>query len=677
MSSSELGSSESGSVRGDPSISRRGMIKTVGAGAGVAAVGSGAVPHTDQLSPVQESEAIAPLAALGVGLAAGVVAGAAGTYVVGRITKDEESVDPEEIEKSLRQNEVHDIASTMDGQRSGQMRQTIQQDWVNANYDQTPFAKAAWAELEAAAAFEIVNGNSSEAQTAAFQALDRQATIAYWNAIEGHNRAIIGGDNDPGLIGGLVSGTDGGEATDDAGNYIGRKLGNFGVGGSHDLYSNYYNGVIAVTPSNVTDMDEWEPVKESEWIDPETSEGTGAYTVYKRTWNNPFMDPSKIDEIPVDEITIYGLPVRGSYNTDRVRIAAPWSEYYTDEGDGNKGTIQVNVGHPDREYVTPLDQTLYSRYLGKIDQAYREISNGVSDYVSNLDNALAEGVIEPSDIFSPSDAIDQFSNTSQQKQFAAQMVFNGIGAPSEEYSYEAKIKHPDLASESKWGQLFVSFASGVDNISVEPGTTIASADYRGAYFGFYREDTGEFQDRVLSGSSDLQILDVTETKDEEEYESDNSAGENGEATVWEGDDPPDPIQFPGDHPDHRIVVEGASGSKSSHPVSEIKGDADSNRWYLPSTSLSNGESIENIRIMKPPQLTESVQYISSPGSVTEETIKKRIESRSQLVETIESLQDESVLGGGFLDDFGLFGLGAMETLILVVVSIAGLNAASG
>jgi hypothetical protein len=665
------------------------MLQTTAAAGGAAALGTGAVP--DQIDPVGESEAIAPLVA-GALVGGGIIAGAAGTVAYAKLTGGDGDV--EEIKDSLVYNRSHDIASTMQGQREGELRQSIRQDWIEPDPDTTPFAKTAWSEIDGAAGFEIVNGNNAEAQTAAFQALDRQFTIAYWNAIQGHNRALIGGEDTPGLMTAMANAVDGGETTGDSGTTIGRDLGNFSVSGTHLQYSTaYMNDIIAVDPDQLRNPHDWEPVEASRytWTDDNDEEqDPGYYTLFKRTWQNAPVPPSEIEEIPVDEVTLYGIPCMGSYNNDKASMAKLWSSHIDTATDGANRSVDVSVTHPERESVEPLQQTLYSRYLQAIDDGYSTISDQVTTYVDSLDDALAEGVIDPADIYSPSDAIDQFAGTSQQSQFAAQMTFNGIGAPSTDHTYEARIKHDDLASDDHWGQLFVSFASGTENVELTPGRIITPDEYRGAYFGFVRQDNQDFTRRVLSDDSDLEILDIRGTTGEQEYESDATAKEGGEVTVYQGEDPPEPIQFPAENDGYSIVVQGAV-NKSTHPVTEVKGESTENgqRYYLPSTNIPEGESIEQIRLIQPVNLEEATPYVSDPGNISQDAIVERLESRAELIQQIEELNDGPLGGGGGLFDGGLFdgglptlpGLGVLESAVVVgggsILTLLGLSAASG
>jgi len=661
-------------------MNRRQMIKTVGAGAGVAALGTGAVPPS-RVSPVGESEAgLITVGAVAVGLVAAYGAGVAThKYLL------DEGADVDT--STLIENEVHSNASGVAGQRE-RNRQEITDLWIDAPVDETPFADASWENFTTAAALEIVNGNGPEAEQAAYTAHDKQSARAYYNAIQDWNAAIIGGEEADGLIGALVLAQS--DPDDD-------RLGSTTqiVPGDSSTY-NY-----PADPSNITSRDpsstkitssgEWEPVEASEIYDgnefeedPDSIEdaqeqhGIGEYAVWKREWKNEEhpIDLESVEgiETPVE---IYGISSNGNGNDI---LIAPSGYNFLNDYHEYVETGEIQVEHSSRPTVTPLAGGLYDGYFNSIDNTYDELQNNqIPDWVSLLKDSLEEGVISPTDVISPQSALNNFAKTPTQSRFTAEAVFSGMAAPSD-YTFRAEVSHPDLVSDSKWGTLFVKFAGKEDPPNISAGTTLEPADYHSAVLGFVREDNGEYTRRGLSGKETLEILDVEETEDEEKRQpEEESAGENGEVLVWpDNGEVPDPIKLSDNYGDWSVVVGGGSGTKSRHKVSDIVEKEDG--WYLDTTSLSNGELIEEIRLNPPIEYSQPTRFWTDKGTVNEEQIRARVTTTEIVRQEIEeALGGDDPIGGGFFDGGlpSLPGLGFIESVIVVILAIFGLNAASG
>jgi hypothetical protein len=257
------------------------------------------------------------------------------------------------------------------------------------------------------------------------------------------------------------------------------------------------------------------------------------------------------------------------------------------------------------------------------------------------------------------------------------MTFSGIGAPSNDFGYQAKVSHPDLAAGSLWGNLFISFSGEPQSISA--GTTLAPTDYNMAYLGYYRQDNGNFDQVALSGSSELQILDVSGLDEEQtRQDGEQTAGSNGDVFVWptDGDkEVPAPIKYPADHNGWKVVVEGAS-TKSTHPVGDVQsGDS----CYSLTTSLNEGELVESVRLVPSINYEQASEYIQNPGDVTAEQIQNRISQLKTLKQEIKELEDAANNGlGGGLPGLGglptLPGLGVVESAIVAALGITGFKA---
>jgi hypothetical protein len=431
--------------------------------------------------------------------------------------------------------------------------------------------------------------------------------------------------------------------------------------------------------------------------------GTGNYVGFKVSVPLDYFpaNPANIEEIPVTEednhVEIYAIPAAESGSSAPYPCfpGHQWAEPLLTLGTNPTriGVPTIEVSHPDRETATVTDGKVFIDQLAAIEAAMNQLKSDLPTYVDSLDQALAEGVIDPADIISPSAAMSEFAEADSQSGFAARLAFSGIPTP-EDLSYQAKVQHPDIQSEDGlWGTLFISFADQqtAANTNVAAGTTLPAADYRQAYLGIYREDNGNWDEILLTPTADdgsdqpIEVLDVDGTTDVEPWEpveEESTAGANGKVVVWDEEtmgEPPDEIKYPADHDGWKIIVQGAA-TESSHSVSEVEEPTEGEtKWVLPSTNLAEGEAIEEIRISGPVKYRQPVDYAQDPGNVNEEKIDNRIDGTQRLIEEIRELENSGVgVGvGPDIDIPTIPGLGVIESAVVVILAILGLNAASG
>jgi hypothetical protein len=637
----------------DPQLTRRGMLKTAGAAGGVAALGTGAVPQSvpqsHRLTMTQESEAFAPILA---GVAVGVIGTSAGFAIAEWLNNESAS----ELAEDTVENAVHTRATGVAGQRET-LRSRITEQFVSPTYDETPFADAAFNQFQAAAALELVNGNGvGQAESAAFSALDEQTTIAYYNKIQSWNQAIIGGQNNDGLMAALVNAL------------------NQGTGQLSTTANNENDGSQAINSYNVkaygkSKFSNWQPVDAAEIGD------TGNFVVWKREWSNAPTPVSSIDDIEADKVNIYSISTEWSNSSNSGEgMICPWGDFIDHPNKYVHGTY-LEVTHPSRATTRPLDGTVFHDYFASVDKTYSEYtSNEIPDYVSILDQALAEGLIQPSEVLGPRAAYAEFADASDQQRFAAEMTFGGLAAP-EKYSYQAKVSHANIQSDSLWGLLFIAYGDN-EAKDLKPGMTLQPSEYQGAILGFNRQDNGNFDRRYLSGNSKLEILDIDGGEEIVDKPEDRTAGPNGRVVVWpdsRDQEAPDAIKLPGDHQGWTIAITGAQ-NRDTVRVSEVRLEDDGH--VVPDTDLSEGELIEQIRIQAPIGMTNPVQYTDPSGNINEEQVRQNVKGTNELVEEIKDLDDGIFAGGGSLDIPTLPGFGPIESIIIVALAFFGLNAAS-
>jgi hypothetical protein len=267
----------------------------------------------------------------------------------------------------------------------------------------------------------------------------------------------------------------------------------------------------------------------------------------------------------------------------------------------------------------------------------------IPDYVQSVSDSYQQGDIDLSDVLSTGDIFDQFSSSPEQQRLASNLLSVGLPVP-ENTGVEALISHPDLQSDEVWGHLYPRF-SVEDPAPIQPGTTLPSSDYSMAYFGSYNSD-GELNTQILSGDSDLQVLDVTgldDTSDVSVESRDGSAGENSGVVIYRGEDPPAPIQYPADHSDWTIVITGAT-NQSTHSPSEVTKDG--NEYSIPSTDLAAGEGVEEVRLVPPSNYTDPVEPVTNATDTDAEELTSALESVKETIDEIE--QSGSNAGGAAL-----------------------------
>jgi uncharacterized protein YbjQ (UPF0145 family) len=305
--------------------------------------------------------------------------------------------------------------------------------------------------------------------------------------------------------------------------------------------------------------------------------------------------------------------------------------------------------------------------------------------VTTLDNQLAEGVIDPADIVSPRTAVNEFANSDEQTRAAAHLAFSGAYVPDGELGFKAKVSHPDLASDSLWGTLFVSFSVSSPP-DIKPNTTISSTDYRIAYLSYFRKDNGEHDVRLLSGSSNLEVLDVADLSEDSQTEviggedakhsEKQTAGTNGRVVVWRGDwegDVPPPIEYPADHSNWQVVIDG-DVNKHTAPVGDVQTtETDgTTEHYIEPTGLAEGETVHGVRIVESVSMTQPTSYVQDTSNVNQEDIEKRLQAMKELQQQIEDLENSTIAGGGSLFGGGLPSLPGLTFVQSAIVTGGGI-----
>jgi len=676
-----------------PTLTRRQYLKA-GAAAGIAAgLSTGPAPG-DLDGAVQEAEGIGLTAVgiLAVAAGAGIIGAGAG-YGAANLLDDDGNPDTEEIAARVVANEIHSVAATYDNLRSDKRKELKAQFPGSPN----PWTAAAWSEVDVAVARSILEPENNEPQLqAAYRATDEHLLRSHMEALGYWNRALVGGEDQDGLVSSLVM--DYSSDSGDDGTQV-----HFGDNRRSYRYD-YKPGPLA--PSELPDnqKEDWEPVEASavyERWDEEKGEPGGSqlekYAVYKYEWSVEDMpaDPTQMDGVAEDDLPfhIYGLACK---NGDRL---GPGIIIPEDKGrysvNASQSLSRVSFSHPERSDATAIDCSAINKWITGIESSYSNIRSGqVSEYVEKLNNALGEGIISPSDLISPTEGLREFGyDPENQASVAAQLAFSGLGVPSGEYSYTATVSHDNIEGDSLKGTLFISFdvPDGEDPPPVNAGTTIPASDYELAYLVYTRRDNGNPDTRLLLGNSDLEILNVADVNGEENVDNaPDEVDEGGEVPLYEGPcgEAPTWLQNIGneDAESFSIIVETPNGREAVRDENIKGGGSTGDCRYRVETGIDQGTPIDSVR--RTPRVTyeQPVQHVSDPGQISEERIVERVGSSRKVVREIKKIDDDDEGGGGW--DWpswpslpSLPGMGFIESAIAVVigffVGIGLVNAATG
>lgn len=578
-----------------PMVSRRSLLKA-GAGAGAAGVaatgGGGIVP--EHMQPVGDADALGFTA----GVVAGSLAAAGGVAIYDWAVGGNTKVDTDDV----LEDQIYNVATSVADGRS-EFIDEMQTLFIDKATAETPYANAAWGEIRAAATESIVNGGTaSDAQAAALEALNKQTTTSIINMVERWNTFV--------------------EASMES-LVLDREE---GVGVWNSPKSNF-------TLKHHGGTGDWDGVPAGE------INGNGVFIVFESTNVSTPVSPERIEGRD-EPLTVYGIGCHDS-NTSDNQVIAPnlqqWSNFSVNRA------AKIDATHADLGTTTITDSLLYHDVMGEISTAYNNITSDLQTYCENLYAGITQGAIDPSDILGPRDMVDQFANSDQMSRAAVELIAVGADAPND-LGFQAKISHADLQAESLWGWLYPQFSG--DPVDITPGTTLAATDYDIAYFGYESEVDGATENIVLTGDSPLEVLEMQNVDGQQTLDKESTgqtAGTNGRVTVWNGEDPPEPIANPGDHSGWQILVHGPNDTQSQHPIGDLQ--VDGTEHYLASTSLAEGDTIEAVEVVPNVSYSQTVTHVADPTTVGgQETVDALNEYRSTVEELKEELGDDGGAG---------------------------------
>lgn len=623
-------------------MNRRQLIKTVGAAGVLAAVGSGAVgngPHS----------LTRPAAAAGGECLVSLTGGAFYTGLSG-VADCLPWTSSDEVDSSDNtETFVYQIANTIDGDRTGPdgPRTELQRDYIDQSQGQSAYAEAAGSEVVSTAAIKTFEGESDSAESAAQTALNKQTTRALLRIVETWNNAVL-------------------------------RLAESGA-----LVEDFEEDVHILKDSSYDNHLKPVPISDDSFtgVEGTSPEGSDGYMLYRKSVPDSQLPypPQELEgrDKPMEmvgyctTISDDGIVFPLGGQTQAWGISISITDSITIEDDFN-----IYADPSGYEKVIPLDGRLLSDVVEDIKAEYDSIQSDLSSVVSSTVQGLEQGTIDPSAVLTGDDLLSQYDPNNKRSALHREAIAMGMDMPGDP-RFQAKVSHPDLEADSLWGDLVLRLADGVD-VSVTGPTTIPSTDYNHALIGYTGAATGEYQYQSLSGSSDLEILEI-ETQDQVVAEVQKTVGSGGTVVLApaESDSTPEPLSNSDPEFDKwGVNLYAADGSSWAGTV----GDAyvEDGDWKIDST-LTEGLTVE--RITYTPNSTFENTSLWTPGSASYdvETAETTIDLRRKINDEIEeAFSGLNIGGGGFFDGLPSFpGLGVIESAVVLFLMLAGLNAASG
>lgn len=326
--------------------------------------------------------------------------------------------------------------------------------------------------------------------------------------------------------------------------------------------------------------------------------------------------------------------------------------------DPASATGQINAAHPDYGTQTLADTGLYGTLVDTTRQLRNNLSADLATTVGAIYEQFDTGQKSPSDIISAQGMLQEFdagSGSLSEQSAVAGLVARGYAMPSD-METPATVNHADLEGETT-GWLFVDTDK---QLALTSRLTVSASDYEMAYIVYESAVDGSTQTAMLSGESDLEVVEYTgTTRTSLEFADPDPDETNGRA-----------IYILEDHedlaPESNLAVEfvGPDG-KEVVDTGELNTDIDSTDpdgaqyWYLVDETIV-GAPLEAVNLLDGLTIeSRTTSYVSDPTNPTD--TNARVDRMQEAWQTIRE-QLESLGGGGGGGGSGL-GLGSIAALI--------------
>ncbi|SEK70491.1 twin-arginine translocation signal domain-containing protein [Haloferax larsenii] len=602
-----------------PTLSRRGFLRAAAVGTGAAAVGTGGIA-----TQTQRAQAIGPAILLAYPAATTIATLATATVVGQHFLGGGESVDPQEVNDTAVAQSTWEISTSVSEGRSTFIEELRHEYGIGEEVDalSTSHGAAMWSALETSVARSRVDGDTKTAAVDdARDALNQYAGNSVWNNIDRWNKFWTA-----------------------MGPAVGKSISGEGV----------------VTPANgaFTALEDSSQTA----IDPAAVEPLveidGKTYVWADSLDGPNVDlPNWLDltavagensDVNADDLYVTRVVVDGSV---------------VDILDPTTSTV-INATHPDYGTQTLADAGLYATLVDITRTLRNDLSAGLTDTVDAIYEQFDIGERSPSDIISAQGMLQEFDGGDQltEQEAVAGLVARGYALPSD-LQNPVTVNHPDLEGETS-GWLFVDSPK---TLKLTGGTTVPSSDYEMAYIVYDSAVDGATKTAMLSGTSDLQIVEYAgEKRTQLDFREEDTATYERYIYILEDHDKLSPDAAA------TLQVSDSEGSATyAASLLESPGtDAPSGTVYqLPIDSGdggldgTSGTPIESVELVEGLTIEDrSTSFVSDPTSPTKsnERVDQMLAEWEEIREQLDGLDGAG--GGGGSSDDGL-GLGSIAALV--------------
>jgi len=158
---------------------------------------------------------------------------------------------------------------------------------------------------------------------------------------------------------------------------------------------------------------------------------------------------------------------------------------------------------------------VFAKASALLSQQYNQVRTEINTYVDSAYAAYQAGDLDPSELLTSADIVDQFSDGDTTTRLTAELAASGFLTPENiKDQTQITVRHSDITNgdgamnDERTGLLYLQ--TGAD-ITVSEGSSIAAADYSSAYIAYHQTDGNgntEFTTDVLSGDSPLEIVEI-------------------------------------------------------------------------------------------------------------------------------------------------------------------------
>jgi hypothetical protein len=615
-----------------PAVDRRTFLKTVGAGAGAATVGTGAIDSP--LTATQDADAaVVSLGMLAAGTALVGIGAIAGVKLQ-RWRSGDADINEDDLSDD-KETQIYEVATIINEGYKGNFNDIANYEYGDSNSGaSTGFEDAAWSEIRTMAARGIDEGwTKAKTKRRAGQMVDKQATRFVLNHIQLWNRRVEAFAP--------YMATDIQDTNDDCVKYRDDNsndswIRDESLDPSTSGWEPYEvdGTLVGMKSTNKLDLP-WDHTKFDKWGDDEDIEILTAWDI------GPGI-PTRFRQDDLDSMpTSYG----------GFSISTTHSEY-----------SRTQVFHS----LGPTNE-----YLNSVSQTYREITDDLSNYIDNVFAAVAQGDVTGLDLLSPRDLTQQFAGADEMSRTTAELAAVGLHSPAEAGGVMAKVSGYSLSADSLWGRLFIRFREGSQK-TVQPGTSITGNDYQIAYLLYQNQATGEPEAHTFTGN--FEILDVSGEGVDQGENVDNNVEDDSDIPIWNPDtdgEPPEWIKNP--PADKTIVVETPDGTYQFDPGKIQQGD--DGTYRIPS-NIDPGTNIKRVRSVGQLEYFQPIGRVKDPNNVDSERLTERFRNITRFRDKVD---EEVVSGGGgvggdWINQIISFFGGIKNAVVAAVVVVVGASA---